>query len=931
MRKIFKHSWIVILVILIITGFFATQLPKLKINNEFEIFLPQDHPARVANDEMEKIYGSSDRIVVAINVKRGTIFTKENVALVKKMTDEFEMIKHVDEIDSITNTDYIDGTSEGMKVAELAKKVPENRQKLFDLKRKLISWDLYKNNFYSSDFKATQLMIKLNPGLTIKEKEAVYFKVKDKLKKYKKSNLEMYVAGTPAVNVLMGKNMQSDVKRLIPFVILVVLIALFLSFKNIGGVVMPIMTVLISTVWSLGIMAMLGINLTMVSTVIPVLLVAVGSTYGIHIISHYYDDIRSRKEAELTEIEHTEIVLETVSKVGKPVFLAGITTIAGFGSLATSNIVPIRDFGIFTAIGVATALIVAITLIPAILIVRHKKSSYSKNSTDKESILNKITTSLYDYLAQNRIGFLTLILVIIILSAVGMSQIVTDSIMVEMFKETTDIRKADKFINNHFSGTNILNVLVEGEGKGKGKGSLTDPDVLKAMDDLGGYLKRNHKEVGKVTSFANFIKRMNKVMHYPQEEMEDSKQDSVISNETTSNFGNETTGSFGEESTSDFGKETTSNFDEETTSNFGEETTSSFGKETTSDFGQESTINSNKKNEANTNQQGSFEKAPSNRNISEKDLITLLNKSLVKAKRLNLTGEELVQSINKELNYKGEAYNEVPYDPTKYPAKTKKGLKNLVSQYLLLYSGSLDDYINDQLEPSKARMMLQLKTGSNIVAKKIQKDINQYVETNFPEGYKTSVAGHVNMSLAVNNLIVSSQILSIIVSLVIVFLIVTISYRSFVAGIFGIIPLAFSLLINFGIMGFAGIKLDVGTSMVASIAIGIGVDYTVHFLSAYSYERKRSNDLTVVTHNTLTTAGKAIIFNAISVAAGFAVLLFSNFIPLVNLGLLVSVTMVTSSLASMTVLPVLLNLFQPKFVTKQGGFGNSVNDTNYSG
>ena len=871
MKKVLRYPWVIIGVILVITVFFGTQLPNLKINNEVDIFLPDDHPSIVAKNKMEEEYGSSEIIAVAINFKKDNILTIENMNMIRNITKEIEDLKNVDEVTSLTNSDYIDGTSEGMQVGEIVKEEPKTEKDLLAIKEKLLSWGaMYKGNLYSEDFKASQMMVKMDQGITIENKEEIYFKIKDVLKKYENENREFYIAGMPAVTVLLGRSMEGDLKMLIPFVLLVVIISLYLSFKNLGGVVLPMVTVLVSTVWALGLMAMLGINLTIVSTVIPVLLVAVGSAYGIHIISHYYDDIKKEK-GEITEERHREIVINTVKKVGKAVILAGITTIAGFGSLATSEIIPIKNFGIFTAIGVGTALIVAVTLIPSILLLRHKKMKV-KTEEVKEDGMTKLLICLYHYFSKKTVRIILLTITVLLISIIGMKKIVIDSIMVEMFKDTTEIRIADKFANETFNGTNVLGVMVEG----KGKGSLTNPEILKSMDDLGKHLVENFDEIKKVTSFADFIKRMNKVMNYPQEEEVIDENIYVMANEI------EGTSSFGEEESS-----------------FGEET-SSFGEE---EVIEEKVVEIEKK-------------APSNKKISEKEMLILLNQAIVNASKLNLTGEELVNSINKELNYKGEAYNEIPYDISKYPATQKSELKNLISQYLLLYSGSLDSFINDQLEPSKTRMMVQLTTSSNIVTQRLENEIKKYAKDNFPKEYIVKVAGSADMALAVNNLIVSSQIKSVIASLIIVFLIVALSYKSIIAGIYGIIPLIISLLVNFGLMGYMGIRLDIGTAMVASIAIGIGVDYTIHFLSTYYHERKETDNLEIVTKNTLITSGKAIVFNAVSVAIGFAVLLFSNFNPIVNLGLLVSITMVTSSLASMTVLPVLLNLFKPKFISK---------------
>jgi predicted RND superfamily exporter protein len=904
MKRILKWPWVIIAIIAVITVFFAFQLPNLKINNAVKIFLPEDHPSKLANERMEDIYGSSEVIAIAIESKRGDLITEKNISQIKKISNDLETMKNVKEVTSLTNADYIEGTAAGMTVEALVEDLPESEEELLKIKEKLLSWDLYRGNLYSEDLESTQISLKLKPGLAIETKEEVYNQLTNRIDSYKNQQLDFYLAGNPAVNVLMGENMESDLKRLVPIVIAVVLLALFLSFKNFGGVILPMLTVFISTIWALGIMALLEIRLTMVSTVIPVLLVAVGSAYGIHIISHYYDELKEENNCDLSEESHRELVVDTVRKVGKPVLLAGLTTIVGFSSLGTSNIVPIKEFGIFTAIGVFTAVIVAITLIPAILLARHSSLSCKDNDDGDESRLNSILLFLYHYFSKAKIRILALALVIVLVSGYGMSKIKIDSIMVEMFKEDTQIRQADKFINDNFNGTNILNVMIEGSEEG----SMTDPEILKEMEGLQNYLTDKYNQVGQATSVVNFIKRMNQVLHYPEQNQQSSfdSRASKTSTETTTSFGEETTSNFGgEETTSDFGTE-------ETTSDFGEETTSDFGsEETTSDFG-----NDDSKSDRATKSTVVESQGPSQQKLSERELVGLLNRAVVKADKLNLTGEELIDAVSRELNYKGAAYQEIPYNLDKYPATNQNELKNLISQYLLMYSGSLDDLIDQQLEPTQGRMMVQMKTASNIVTNKIEADIRNYVDQYFPEGYQVSMAGNADMALSVNNLIVSSQIMSIIISLVVVFLIVAITYRSLLAGVYGIIPLGISLLINFGIMGYTGIKLDIGTAMVASIAIGIGVDYTVHFLSAYSHEREKSDDLEEVCQNTLLTAGKAIIFNAASVAAGFAVLLFSNFYPLVNLGLLVTITMLTSSLAAMTILPALLNLFKPKFISK---------------
>ncbi|MGM0602315.1 MAG: MMPL family transporter [Bacillota bacterium] len=905
MNKILKYNKLIVIIISLITLFFLFQLPKTEINNDIKVFLPNDHPTKMNNNQLDEIFGENDSIVAAVKFKKGEIFNPSNLEKIFKLTTELEDISRIDEVTSLTNVDYIEGSSEGMIVEELVEELPTNEEESRKIKNKILNWDFYENNLYSDDFKSTQVLISLNEGLTNEEKEKAYYQIKEVTDSYKNNNTEIYIAGATAVNVLMGHSMVEDIKYLIPFIIGVLILILYLFFKRSLAVALILMTVIVSSIWSIGLMAFLGINLTLVSTVIPVLLIAVGSAYGIHILSHYYDYI-NEYQSEISVSEQKELVVKTVDQMGKAVFLAALTTVAGFGSLASSEIVPIKSFGIFTAFGIATAFIVAIFLIPSllILIADFKDDFKIKNTETPEfkSLLEK----MHNFYSKRRITIIIIAVLILSGSFLGFEDIVVDTPLIEMFKEDTEIRQADDFINDNFAGTNIMRIMVAGEEMG----DLNHPDILTQMDGLQKHLVSHFDEVGKASSITDYIKRMNQVMNYPEEEVAKSTSNAEENSEVIKN-NEENTSSFYEEDSSD---ENTSSFYEEDQ----EETTSSFYEEEqdSADEGSSFYQGENEKESDSQSETKLLEGPDKEKNISEYEFIQLLNAALTRAEKKNINAGELVNLLAEEMNYQAAAYYEIPTDLNKYGAASKQNLQNLVSQYLLLYSGSVDDLINDQLEPDKAQMLLQMNNPSNLVAKKVRKEIYDYSD-NFPEKYNLTVSGNATMALEANNLIVSSQTRSIMISFIIVFLIVAISFRSIIAGLYGIIPLAFSLIINFGLMGHLGIRLDVGTAMVASIAIGIGVDYTIHFLHSYHAERIKENDLHLVTQRTLTTTGKAIIFNAISVAAGFLVLLFSNFYPLIYLGFLIAVTMVTSSIASLTILPLLLNLFKPQFISKE--------------
>jgi predicted RND superfamily exporter protein len=220
-------------------------------------------------------------------------------------------------------------------------------------------------------------------------------------------------------------------------------------------------------------------------------------------------------------------------------------------------------------------------------------------------------------------------------------------------------------------------------------------------------------------------------------------------------------------------------------------------------------------------------------------------------------------------------------------------------------------------------MNVQLRTVGQKDTDRAITAMRSYIADNFPERVKVEIAGNALVEISLNNLVVRSQLSSVAASLLMVFLILAFYYRSAIAGLIALAPLAISILINFGVMGYFGIKLNIGTAMVASIAVGVGIDYIIHYMAAYHHEYLRRQDDTDFLLRTFQTSGKAIIFNAASVGAGFAVLAFSRFNMLAYFGGLVTLTMATSSLVSLTVLPVLLDVLKPAFIRKPQPFDKS--------
>jgi predicted RND superfamily exporter protein len=153
----------------------------------------------------------------------------------------------------------------------------------------------------------------------------------------------------------------------------------------------------------------------------------------------------------------------------------------------------------------------------------------------------------------------------------------------------------------------------------------------------------------------------------------------------------------------------------------------------------------------------------------------------------------------------------------------------------------------------------------------------------------------------------------------ITFLMTALVRRSLLGGLFVIVPLALSVLINFGVMGLTGISLGIGTAAITAMAVGIGADYEIYLIFRLREEFRKRGDIQEAIRITLQTSGKAIIFVALAVSAGYGLLAFTGFYLHME-GILVPLAMLTSCLGALAILPVLVIIFKPKFVFDEQEF-----------
>ncbi|MDR1219211.1 MAG: MMPL family transporter, partial [Treponema sp.] len=229
-----------------------------------------------------------------------------------------------------------------------------------------------------------------------------------------------------------------------------------------------------------------------------------------------------------------------------------------------------------------------------------------------------------------------------------------------------------------------------------------------------------------------------------------------------------------------------------------------------------------------------------------------------------------------------------------------------------LLAGQTDDSMsNDPLEPTAIQTIILINSQWQKDADAVINTVNEYVAANFPKNLRVLVGGGAIQEGELVSLVVDSQVISILISVIIVLIIVAFSYKSLAAGLIAALPLAVAIIGNFAVMGFAHITINIATALISSLAVGIGIDYTIHFIDAFKREYAEGRDYL---YRTFAGAGKAILINAVSVGAGFSVLALSQFRVIAQFGGLIALSMGISAIVSLTVIPMLIMTVRPTFI-----------------
>ncbi len=498
-NRILDHPRLVLGILAFITvimGAFATQI---KFNFTIEQLFSHHDPLVDRFLRFREEFSGIDNVIMLI-YDCDDPFSHENLVRNRDMVDAFSEIDGVTSVKSISNLELFTAGGEYL-LKPVFDDIPCSPDSLAMARKQIMSSPLVRNYLISDDGKTAAIIVEIDRDRNYhKERKRILKEIDDKQQQVPWT---WHQAGLPVIRTRYVEYMVSDNIRFILPVVGIIILFLVLLFRSWVGVLLPIITVTMADIWTLGFMAALGININIVSYLIPTLLFIVGIGDSIHFLVKYYGSLQKigrRREA----------LFQSIKKIGTAIFLTSLTTAAGFGALGSVNIQIVQEFGWVTAVGVFFAFIISVLFIPTILLVL-KPTPRSKLESYSRGFRIRVVKKIIQLVRNHPKGIIVSGVLITLVSIVGALQMNPHSKLLE------DLRPGDKLLDDmrvaerRMGAVLPIEIIVNVEDSPVFP-DIQDPVVLKFVDSLETFLQ-SIPEVGKTASVVDYLKEIHQAMN----------------------------------------------------------------------------------------------------------------------------------------------------------------------------------------------------------------------------------------------------------------------------------------------------------------------------------------------------------------------------------------------------------------------------------
>ena len=502
---IFRYKWIIILLCLLTGVGSALIIPKTKIDPEMRNYIPQSIESRVETDKIESEFGVQDMVVILFS--DSCIVSSDNLNRIKNIDRSISRINGISSRISPFTVKNIKSEEGMMTVDPLIKRIPSSAPDLGLLGKDILENSFARDIVVSSDLTTASITATINNMVT--EKETLQ-KI-DSVISSNPGNAKIVKGGLPYIRQSLVKDVGRDAIILIPVALLIMLIVLKASLGSWRSVLLPFSIVVLTTAFSLALIPLTGWKMSIITVLVPVILIAVANNYGIYLVARFQE--LSFRHPEATR---KELIRMLIKSLNMPILFSGLTTVAGILGLLTHSIIPAKQIGILAAAGVSLALLMSLMLIPALIFVSGSGLILKNRKRDRAKLFDNILNNLSKLIIKNPGRILLVSALVIILFASGIAFLRIDTNQENYFAPKHPVRQASELINSKFGGSQTISVMI--------KGDIKDPELMKGIDRLTTEIK-NQKGVGIVFSISQVVREMSKAIYTSTEDGYDQVPD----------------------------------------------------------------------------------------------------------------------------------------------------------------------------------------------------------------------------------------------------------------------------------------------------------------------------------------------------------------------------------------------------------------------
>ncbi len=473
-------------------------IPRTEIDPEMRNYVPGTIRSRVETDKIEKEFGVQDMILILFS--DSCIITADNLNQIKDIDRSISRITGISSRISPFTIKSITSEEGMMTVDPLIKRIPSEPDDL-----KLLGKDILDNRFatgivVSPDLTSASITATINNSVT--EKETL--QRVDSIIASNPGNTKIIKGGLPYIRQSLVRDVGRDAIILIPAALLIMLLILKANLGSWRSVMLPFGVVILTTALSLGMIPLLGWKLSIITLLVPVILIAVANNYGIYLVARFQELSSSHPDAS-----KKELVNILIKSLKMPILFSGLTTVAGILGLLAHSIIPAKQVGVLAAAGVTVALLMSLTLIPALIFVSGSGLIRKNREKNNPGFFDKMLVRLSKIIIKNpgRILLISAVVIILVASGIGFLKINTNQ--ENYFAPKHPIRQASAIINSKFGGSQTISVMI--------KGDIKDPEIMKGIDNLTTGIGKE-KGVGSVFSISQVVREMSKAIYTSTED-----------------------------------------------------------------------------------------------------------------------------------------------------------------------------------------------------------------------------------------------------------------------------------------------------------------------------------------------------------------------------------------------------------------------------